>query len=399
VSLPTRRGLRLLLLISSLDPDDGGPPDSMRTLSRAFALQGHSCEIVTLDAPDAAFLTGLDCPVTALGPGRLGKYRYEPRLREWLREHAHRFDVAVLNGLYQYMTLATWAEFRKLRKPYVVFTHGALDPWFKRRYPLKHFKKWLYWPWADYRILRDASRVLYTTDDERELAHQSFWLYRAREAVVGYGAPPPPAPNPSQLEAFFERFPGLRGTRMVLFLSRIHPKKGCDLLIDAFARVAHRDPRLRLVMAGPDTVGWQRDLEAQAARLGVVDRIVWTGHLAGDIKWGAFRAAEVFALTSHTENFGIAVVEALACRLPVLITNRVNIWREVEESKAGYVADDTPDGASRLMSQWLDSDATARAAMMNSAQELFFRSFEINAVARNILEAIAAAVDSTDRAS
>ena len=137
----------------------------MRTLSRAFRRAGHRVSITTLDDPAAPWLADLDCPVTALGPGRLGKYHYEPRLKRWLAEHAAEFDVVVVNGVYQYHSFAAWRVLPRLGIPYVVFTHGALDPWFKRRYPLKHLKKWLYWPWADYRVLRGAARVLFTTDE------------------------------------------------------------------------------------------------------------------------------------------------------------------------------------------------------------------------------------------
>src|SRR5213076_1488953 len=116
---------------------------------------------------------------------------------------------------------------------------GMLDPWFKRTYPLKHLKKWIYWPWADYRVLRDARAVLFTTEEERLLARQSFWLYRCREAVVDYGTAGPTGDAARQRESFRSAFPMLRDTRNLLFLSRLHPKQGCDTLLAAFARVAH----------------------------------------------------------------------------------------------------------------------------------------------------------------
>lgn len=381
--------MNILLVLASLNPADGGPPESMRTLSRAFARAGHRVQIVTLDDPTDPWLKDLECVVTALGPGRFGKYRYAPAFKTWLREHASAFDIVVINGVYQYHSFATWRVLRALRRPYVAFTHGALDPWFRRRYPLKHLKKWLYWPWADYRVLRDAARVLFTTDDERVLARQSFWLYRARESVVGYGTAAPPAPTASQVEGFFARFPALRDKRLILFLSRLHPKKGCQLLIEAFARCAHLDDDARLVMAGPDSVGWRKDLERLAGRLGVADRIVWTGMLSGDDKWGAYRAADAFALTSHSENFGIVVVEALACGTPVLISERVNIWREVAGAGAGLVAPDTVAGSTNMLRRWLTLPRDEAGRMRASARDLFLSAFEVDAVAAVILKTLA----------
>ncbi|MEI8298016.1 MAG: glycosyltransferase [Pseudomonadota bacterium] len=388
--------MKILLVLASLNPADGGPPESMRTLSRAFARAGHYVEIVTLDDPTDPWLGDLDCPVAALGPGRLGKYRYAPAFKQWLRRRAPEFDIVVINGVYQYHSFAAWRVMTSLARPYVAFTHGALDPWFKRRYPLKHVKKLLYWPWADYRVLRDAARVLFTTDDERILARQSFWLYRVRETVVGYGTAAPPAATATQLEGFYARFPQLRGRRIILFLSRIHPKKGCQLLIEAFARCKDLDPNSRLVMAGPDSVGWRKQLEPLAAQFGIADRVVWTGMLSGDDKWGAYRAADAFALTSHTENFGIVVVEALGCGTPVLISNRVNIWREVEAAGAGLVAPDTLEGSVQLLQQWLTLPPGRAAEMRDAAASLFKANFEISAVAAVIVRALELAAKDSD---
>src|SRR5262249_6303466 len=133
--------------------------------------------------------------------------------------HAAAFDAVVVNGLWQYHGFGTRLALRRLDMPYHVFTHGMLDPWFKRAYPLKHLKKWLYWPWAEYRVLRDAAGVLFTSEEERLLARQSFWLYHAKEHVVAYGTSAPPQNGDALREAFLATHPQLRGKRIVLFLS------------------------------------------------------------------------------------------------------------------------------------------------------------------------------------
>jgi glycosyltransferase involved in cell wall biosynthesis len=180
--------------------------------------------------------------------------------------------------------------------------------------------------------------VIYTTEEERTRARQSFWLYRAHEQVVPYGTSVPPLEAAPLREAFLQAVPGLRGKRIVLFLGRVHVKKGCDLLIDAFARVASRDPSLHLMIAGPDETGWVASLRAQAQAAGIAHRISLPGMLQGDLKWGAFHASDVFILPSHQENFGVAVAEALGCGLPALISDKVNVWREIEADGAGMVA-------------------------------------------------------------
>jgi glycosyltransferase involved in cell wall biosynthesis len=274
-----------------------------------------------------------------------------------------------------------------------------LDPWFKRTYPLKHFKKWAYWPWADYRVLRDATGVLFTTEQERLLARRSFWLYRANESVVGYGTSAPPADADPQRTVFLQRFPHLRGKRLLLFLSRIHPKKGVDLLIEAFAAVASSDPRLQLVIAGPDQLGWQAALQQQAAELGIAERITWPGMLSGELKWGAFRCAELFCLPSHQENFGIVVAEALACGLPVAIAEPVNISAEVAAAGAGLVHGDTTAGTTAALHQWLALPAAEQAQMGRRGAQLFADSFDFASVAGALMPVLESAIANNHRQS
>ena len=184
--------MKILVVIPSLDPRSGGPAEAVEKRSLRLQQLGHSTEVVTLDDPRDSFLRGYPLPFHALGPSR-GGYRYNPRLVPWLRSHAHEYDAVVVEGIWQYASFGTWRALRRSNVPYFVFVHGMLDPWFKRQYPLKHLKKWLYWPWAEYRVLRDARRVLFTTEPELQLARRSFWLYRVNEQLVSFGtrAPPP----------------------------------------------------------------------------------------------------------------------------------------------------------------------------------------------------------------
>lgn len=356
----------------------------MRQLAAAAIRLHHSVEIVTLDAPGSPWSRECVCAVHCVGPGWL-KYAYAPAFIPWLRRNCTRFDAVVVNGIWQYHSYATWRALRATAVPYYVFTHGMLDPWFKSQYPLKHVKKLLYWPWADYQVLRDARAVLFTSEEERLLARQSFSLYRATEIVVNYGTLGLTGDPVSQRELFLGRFPQLRGKRVFLFLGRIHPKKGCDLLIEAFAPMLRVDPALRLVIAGPDGTGMQVQLTRLAERLGVAQSLTWAGMLRDDLKAGAFHVAEAFVLPSHQENFGIAVAEALSCQLPVLISNKVNIWREIVTDRAGLVAHDTLQGTREMLQRWLALGEDERKAMASNAGRCFRERFHIDTSAVNIL--------------
>jgi glycosyltransferase involved in cell wall biosynthesis len=383
--------MKLLRLIRSLNPAGGGPAEGLRQITPHLAALGVATTVASLDPPETPWLQ--DQPFQAIGLGPVaGNYGYRRGLPARIRALAQQHDAVIIHGIWQYHAYAAWRALRGSPIPYLIYTHGMLDPWFKRAYPLKHLKKWTYWPWADYRVLRDATAVLFTTEQERRLAHQTFWLYKANELVVGYGTSAPPPDAERQRQAFLQRFPQLRGQLLLLFLSRIHPKKGVDLLIQAFAAVAHAEPRLQLVIAGPDQVGWQAALQQQAAALGIADRITWPGMLSGELKWGAFRCAKLFCLPSHQENFGIVVAEALACGLPVAIAEPVNISAEVAAAGAGLVHADTVAGTTAALYQWLALPAGEKQQMGVRGQQLFRKRFDFAAVARHLLPVLEAAV-------
>ena len=338
---------------------------------------------MTLDAPDAPFLRHLGFPVHGLGP-QTNKYGLNSKLIQWLRENRDRFDGIVVNGLWQYCGFAALHAIKGY-KPYVVFSHGMLDPYFRRAFPLKHLKKWIYWLLVEYWVLRGAFRVLFTCTAEKELAEQSFWLYQWKPMVVPYGTSGPPGEAEVLERAFYQACPSLCGKRYLLFLGRIHHKKGCDLILDAFARHAMADSELHLVMAGPDPQNWRAKLEPAAMRAGCADRVHWPGLLQGEQKWGAFFGCEAFVLPSHQENFGIAVAEALACGKPVLLSDKVNIAAEIELDGAGYMESDTAQGTDRLLDRWLATPAEARARMGVIAAETFRKRYDMRENAKTII--------------
>ena len=351
--------------------------------------QGHDVQTLCLDAPGAAVDARLaSSAVYQIGPSHLG-YGYCTRLEPWLRTHGANYDVIIVHGMWMHHGFAVAKVARQLGLRYVIFLHGMLDPWFGKRYPLKHLKKWLYWPWAEYRTLRDAHLVLFTTAEEMALARQSFWLYKARERLVGYGIRAPEVAPAQARAAFLAQFPELEGKRNLLYLSRIHPKKGCDLLIPAFAKAATKDPALHLIMAGPGDAALVAELKALAQQCGVASRVTFTGMIKGDVKWGAYDVADAFVLTSHQENFGIVVAEALAWGLPVLTTHQVNIWREIEDAGGGIIHPDTQAGADQLLTDWLALSPAQQSAMRVNAKACFAEHFDIQKVTQNLLTALA----------
>jgi glycosyltransferase involved in cell wall biosynthesis len=367
--------VRILHIIHSVDPAGGGPVEGL--IRQCEALPDCRCEVVTLDPPDAPFLKDFPLPVHALGvrapKGRLSRFGYTPHLVPWLKAHAGNFDIGVVNGLWNYASAGSSRVLPGLRLPYVVYPHGMMDPWFRKAYPAKHRLKQLFWTFFDGRLMEHASAALFTCEEEMILARGQFrgHPYRERVARYGCGAPAdgvgPPVLNRPYL----------------LFLGRLHPKKGCDLLIRAYAAVK---PDLDLVIAGPDQVGWMEALQELANRLGVGGRIHWPGLLTGPAKWGAIKGAEAFILPSHQDSFGVAVGEALGCGVPALITDKVNIWREIHAAGAGLVGTDDEAGIETLLRSYLALSIAGRDTMRAAARDCFAEHFDMKATAAKTLE-------------
>jgi glycosyltransferase involved in cell wall biosynthesis len=397
--------MKILRSIHSLNPAIGGPMEAVKQSSAILSSRGHRVEIICLDLPSDPWIRQYPVTVHAIGPGR-GGYGYVPRFTRWIKDRHAEYDAVIVHGLWQYNSFGVWRALRGTATPYFVFPHGMLDPWFNRTYPLKHIKKLLYWPWAEYRVLRDAAAVLFTSEEERQLARKSFSPYKCNEVVVNYGTAAPDADLATARENFFNAFPSLRGKRFLLYLGRLHEKKGCDLLINAFAHlwgahaparavsgalagnlVARQDAAVHLLMAGP-CANEKYLLQLKELAASSAAPITFTGMLSGNLKWGAFSAADVFVLPSHQENFGIAVVEALACATPVLISNKVNIWREIVNDGAGFADEDDLAGVTRLLKRWIDMPAAERDTMRTNARDCFARRFEINRAVDSLLRVL-----------
>jgi len=391
--------MKLLHVIATVSPAYGGPIEGVvrQDASCQAAGVGGDREVLTLDPPDAPWIEGFPMRVHALGrpkrPSRtlwgraLQHWGYSPEVVPWLKAHVGRYDAVIVNGLWNYAPFAAAQVLPGGTVPYFVFTHGMMDPWFRRTYPLKHLAKQAFWLAGEGRLLAGATSVFFTCEEERRKARGQFRGFGPyRETVVGYGAVAPPPRTAALEQAFRAAAPALGDRPYLLFLSRIHPKKGCDVLLEAFARVAEAHPGLDLVMAGPDQVGWRPALEALAARLGIAPRVHWTGPVYGDAKWGAIYGAEAFVLPSHQENFGIVVAEALACGTPVLISKEIDIWREIADAGAGIVDSDTVEGAERALRRWLATGAADRAEMSSRARTLFDAQFDVARTGPRLIE-------------
>jgi glycosyltransferase involved in cell wall biosynthesis len=412
--------MRILHIVPQMNPSTGGVCQAVRTIITGLAELAVQNEVVSLDAADAPFLANDNFPVHALGVGK-GPWAYNAQLVPWLVENLPRFDAVVVHGLWLFYSYAARQAMRRVRAAgtaprLYIMPHGMLDPYFQRApgRKLKAIRNVLYWKFLEQHLIAEADAVLFTCEEERLLAQQPFQPYQPkRTIVVGLGVEEPPAYEPAMQQALLALCPELRGQPYMLFLSRIHEKKGVDLLIEAYASVAAAESTAepmrvvassrgtqtgilptsklpKLVIAGPglDTSYGQR-MQAMVAASEILQKtVLFPGMLTGNAKWGAFYGCECSILPSHQENFGIAVVEALACGKPVLISNQVNIWREIEGAGGGVVAPDTLVGVQKLLGHWQQAEPTAKAALQKRARTTFEQEFAVGPAAQRFLQAV-----------
>tara|TARA_B100000989_G_scaffold288883_1_gene260064 strand:+ start:551 stop:1714 length:1164 start_codon:yes stop_codon:yes gene_type:complete len=379
--------LKILRLIPTLNPIAGGPTEALIKITPFLNKLDVETSVITFDSPADDFIKNHPFKVIPLGPVNT-IYGYKRNIPNLIKEVAKDKNFVIVHGIWQYHSFATWRALRNTNIPYFVFTHGMLDPLFKKYFPLKHLKKWLYWPWAEFRVLRDAQGVLFTTNEEKILARKSFWLYKVNEIVTGYGTAPPPSNKEIKSDLFFEKYQNLKSKNIILFMGRIHKKKGIDILLKSFSDTLKNNKKYVLVIAGPDSYGLKTELVNLAKDLKINDQIYWTGMLKGELKWSAFRASELFCLPSYGENFGIVVAEALGCGLPVAISNKVNIYKKIESGKSGIIFNNNPKGLNEALKLWLSLSPDKKLEMSQNAINTFNNEFNLENISKNFLKII-----------
>jgi len=388
--------VKILNVISTMDPARGGPSQGIRNSTKELYKLGIQREVLCLDDPGADFLAGEAFPVHAVGPAK-GPWFYSPGLVPWLLKNIGRFDAVIVNGLWLYHGYAVLKVIKRLKDnakanadgiagvpKLFIMPHGMLDPYFQRTSgrKIKALRNRLYWKLIERKIIGEADGVFFTCETELILARETFIsYYPKKEYNVGYGIISPPAYTAAIFDAFLNRCPdiGLNNS-YILFLSRIHEKKGVDLLIKAYTYLLKQYREMpKLVIAGPGLeTAFGNKIKQMADESRQINKtIFFAGMLTGDAKWGALYGCEAFILPSHQENFGISVAEALACGKPVLISDQINIWREIEAGKAGFIAHDTFEGVVQLLKDWIHLEKKGKEKMSSNALAAYKDNFEI----------------------
>ncbi|TDT46727.1 glycosyltransferase involved in cell wall biosynthesis [Maribacter spongiicola] len=384
--------MKILRIIPSMKPEKGGPCQGIRNAIPELINLGITNEVVCLDAATSSYLGQDSFVIHALGEAKT-PWQYNKNLLPWLIKNHTKYDAIIIHGLWLYHSHAAIKAFNTIHKnsPKIfVMPHGMLDPYFQKAgsRKLKALRNDIYWKLIENNVVNKADGILFTCEEELLLARTTFPNYKPKKEInVGYGIQPPPAYKSEMREAFAKKVSRWNGKRHLLFLSRIHLKKGVDLLIKAYLKLEQELDNLpQLVIAGPgleDGYGTVMQELASSSK-----NILFPGMLKGNAKWGAFYESEVFILPSHQENFGIAVVEALACTKPVLISNKVNIWREIETENGGIVKQDTENDTYNLLKEWITFSDTQKLEMSKNAFKVYENYFTVAKAAQQFLSGI-----------
>lgn len=373
--------MKILQVLNTLAPRYGGPSIAGPELSRELARQGHEVSIYASDIDGRTRLdVPLDRPVDFHGVEiryfrgwtSTGKYMFSPALWRALRENVTRFDIVQIWSVYSFSTTAAAYWCRKQGVPHVVFPHGSLDPYLRRR---NRPRKWIYTKLFAERDYRKATGVLFNTAEEMRLAsdwsglapHTNGNGHASNRFVVPIGLDPKwlEPPDPAAGARLRQRFSELRGKRLIVYFGRLNFKKGLDILARAFAQVARERDDIHLVLAGPADGDYDQKVRQWLHEGGALQKATFTGLLQGEDRFAILQQAEIFALTSYTENFGQVVTEAMACGVPVLISDQVNIWPEVAQAKAGVVVPCDVQAAAQALRNLLDDALRAHEMGVN----------------------------------
>lgn len=367
--------MKVLHIIASVNPKTGGPYFYALNMAQEREARGHRSVFLTMDARDKAWVKDFPFEIIAAGNGR-------KTFAKAAFECAKECDAAVIHGLWNRASIRGIDGLLKARTPWVVFPHGMLDPYFRKIKPLKHIIKQVYWLLWQGRVLSGAHKVLFTSDEELRLAQGAFWGHQDyTPQKISYCAADQ---GGGSLKGTYSWQNAIGKTPYFVYLSRIHPKKGVDNLLEAFKKVLSNYPNLKLLLAGPDDTPYAEVLKAQSLNLGLGDAVIWAGMINGEEKMAAFRGAEAFVLPSHQENFGQVVAEALSAGTPALISRRVNIWREIVKDGAGLAGEDTIEDTTRIMQQFLALPEQERANMKDAARPCYEKRFSVSAAATDL---------------
>jgi glycosyltransferase involved in cell wall biosynthesis len=371
---------RWLQVVSHLDPRYGGLSAAVPELSAAISKTGRDVSIAAFCAPEEQFRP-LNLAPEALSYWPSSRKAWlDKRLRTVFEQRVRSADGLHLHGLWEQSTALSARLARRLGKPYVLSAHGMLEPWALAQ---KRLKKLLYAQLLERANVAGAG-CLHALTLAEAAQYRAFGAH-GPIAIIPNGVTIPQHVTANPL---LERFPTLTGRRIVLYLGRLHQKKGLDLLLQAWAEIADSWPDAHLVLAGPDADGTRVQLETEITRMGLDQSVLFTGMLGAALKWSALAAAVGFVLPSHSEGLSVSVLEAMGMGVPVIVTEGCNM-PEVAEHEAGWVVAASRHSLLTALQALLANNVAANQALGERGEALIRTRYAWPVIARQMADVYA----------
>lgn len=333
--------MKILHVISNIASRYGGPSQAVLGMSKVLVEQGHEVTIFTTNQDGENNKLEVPLNTEIIKDGVKIKYFnvHFPKgystsidLLNALKNEVKNFEIVHIHSIYKFHVAAASFFCRKYNVPYIIRPHGTLDPFIQKK---GGFKKNLYAFFIENKNMKMADKIHYTAEEEFVLAKP--YVKHSRKMIVPNGINLNDYLVSTNRDSLEKKYPELKNKKVILFFSRLHFKKGLDILIDAYSHLLNTQSNLHLLIVGPDNENYSIEILKWAEEKKIKDKITLAGMLSGKEKIEVLKESDVFVLPSYSENFGISVVEAMICKTPVVISNNINIWREIEEHNAGLV--------------------------------------------------------------
>ncbi len=372
----------------------GGPTVSVHGLNKALMKKGINVTVYTTNVGlddkvfvnqevevDGVKVTYFEFVKLLEFIGRTG-WQFSWQMTKAIKRNLKTFDLVYLPAVWNYPTAATAYYCRQYKKPYIIAPRGTLSPYTIAK---NAWKKRPYYFLIAKRDIKGAALIHYTTEDEAEKTH-SFLNLKNKMVVVPNGIDISEFDKLPERERLKKRYPFLKNKRVILFLGRIHWIKGLDILVKAYSKLASEKKDIHLLIAGPDEKGYEKKVRKWLKQEGIMEQTTLTGMLKGEEKLEAFAGSDLSIFPSYSESFGMAAIEAMACGVPVIISDQVGIYKEVLEADAGMAVTCDSVSLAQAIEKLLDNLALRRQ-MGENGHQLVQERFTLDKVADQMIEA------------
>ena len=379
--------MKILFLIPAIGSVYGGTSKSVVELAQALMIQGMTVDLVTtnangdniLDVPTNCWMESKGIRIQYFNYLGWKDYKFSLSMINWLHQHIQDYNLIHSNAIFSLTNLPFYWHCQLHNLPYLVTPRGMLEPW---ALAYKAWKKRLFYTLFEKAALQNASALHLLSASE---AQRIKPLQLKTPTVIlpnglhreDYETLPSP-------DRFYEKFPATQGKTLILFLGRIDPKKGLDLLASSFASVHQRFPNTHLIIAGQDNIGFLPTAKNYFAQANSLNAVTFTGMLTGQLKYAALAAADLYVAPSYSEGFSMSVLEGMASGLPCIITTGCN-FPETGEAKAAHVVDINSESIAQALIQCL-SDPVEAKEMGERARQLVFSDYTWDSIAKKMIE-------------